>query len=79
MEHSHYVNVLYSAMIYSAEVQSRYSLYGSAVIIIFDISQECSNVFSVGGGESLAEETKVPFLGKVQYMSCAIKYPKIQM
>ena len=27
--------------------------------------QECSNLFSTGGGESLAQETKIPFLGKM--------------
>ena len=27
--------------------------------------QECSNLFSSGGGESLAQETGVPFLGRV--------------
>ncbi|KAL5475389.1 hypothetical protein EMCRGX_G025198 [Ephydatia muelleri] len=27
--------------------------------------KECSNVFSMGGGESLAEEFKVPFLGRL--------------
>ena len=27
------------------------------------VLQECSNLFSTGGGESLAQETNIPFLG----------------
>ena len=30
----------------------------------FNILQECTNVFSKGGGEALAQMSNVPFLGK---------------
>ena len=36
----------------------------NTVNIILCVSQECSNIFSTGGGQSLADETKIPFLGK---------------
>lgn len=34
-------------------------------LISFFAPQECSNLFSSGGGESLAQEVGVPFLGRV--------------
>ena len=35
-----------------------------AFVTNMQITQEYSNLFSTGGGESLAQETKIPFLGE---------------
>ena len=42
----------------------RCDIVGDFIIMIV-MFQECSNIFSTGGGESLAELCKVPFLGNV--------------
>lgn len=36
------------------------------------MSQECTNIFSSGGGEALAAYCKVPFLGSVSFHTLSI-------